>query len=258
MATFSYPTPTANYNGGKPAIGRNVRDDLDTIRTFIVGKNLEGSNIQDDTVEEANLVSALLEKLLFTGMMIPYSASGEPSGWLICDGQEVSRATYADLNALYAADGYPYGNGDGSTTFNVPNTRNRAVVGQNDAGTPNGVDGSLTARALGDEAGDDNATIVEANVPSHSHGTPNHTHTVSDPQHDHNFGTSTVGPLANPGGVSVQGSVLNADVNLNTNVASTNITISSSGAGTTTSTSGSGDEFSVQNPSVTGNYIVKT
>ncbi len=100
--------------------------------------------------------------------------------------------------------------------------------------------------------------ILEANVPSHSHGTPNHTHTVSDPQHDHNFGTSTVGPLANPGGVSVQGSVLNADVNLNTNVASTNITISSSGAGTTTSTSGSGDEFSVQNPSVTGNYIVKT
>lgn len=40
-----------------------------------------------------------------------------PSGWLMCDGQEVSRTEYADL---FAAIGERYGSGDGSTTFNLP------------------------------------------------------------------------------------------------------------------------------------------
>jgi microcystin-dependent protein len=41
-----------------------------------------------------------------------------PAGWLVCDGQAVSRTTYADL---FAAIGGTWGVGDGSTTFNVPN-----------------------------------------------------------------------------------------------------------------------------------------
>jgi hypothetical protein len=40
-----------------------------------------------------------------------------PSGWMLCDGQAISRATYADL---YAVIGTTYGTGDGLTTFNVP------------------------------------------------------------------------------------------------------------------------------------------
>lgn len=43
-----------------------------------------------------------------------------PIGWLPCDGRTVSRTTYS---ALFAAIGTTYGAGDGSTTFNLPDTR---------------------------------------------------------------------------------------------------------------------------------------
>lgn len=47
MATFSLPTPSANYNGGQPAIGTEVRADIESIRTFIIGPNLNQDNFAD-------------------------------------------------------------------------------------------------------------------------------------------------------------------------------------------------------------------
>jgi microcystin-dependent protein len=63
----------------------------------------------------------------------PYSTA--PSGWSICDGSAVSRTTYPELHALAAADGYPHGSGDGATTFNLPNMRQRFPLGKATAGT---------------------------------------------------------------------------------------------------------------------------
>lgn len=53
----------------------------------------------------------------FPGMIADHGGTTAPTGWLVCDGQAVSRTTYADL---YAAIGTTWGAGDGSTTFNVP------------------------------------------------------------------------------------------------------------------------------------------
>lgn len=47
-----------------------------------------------------------------------------PAGWLIEDGTAISRTTYADL---FAVIGTTYGAGDGSTTFNLPDPRGRAI-----------------------------------------------------------------------------------------------------------------------------------
>jgi hypothetical protein len=44
-----------------------------------------------------------------------------PDTFLLADGSAISRSVYGQLDSLYAADGYPYGDGDGSTTFNLPN-----------------------------------------------------------------------------------------------------------------------------------------
>ncbi len=52
-----------------------------------------------------------------------------PSGWLVCNGQAVSRATYSDL---FTEIGTAFGNGDGSTTFNLPDLRNRFAMGAGD------------------------------------------------------------------------------------------------------------------------------
>ena len=54
------------------------------------------------------------------GMVMWFSGnlSKVPDGWLVCNGQAVSRTTYS---ALYNVIGTKYGTGNGSTTFNVPN-----------------------------------------------------------------------------------------------------------------------------------------
>ena len=60
--------------------------------------------------------------LLFsmTGVLFPYAGSSAPSGFLLCDGSAVSRTVYA---SLFGIIGTTYGSGDGTSTFNLPNTQ---------------------------------------------------------------------------------------------------------------------------------------
>jgi microcystin-dependent protein len=53
-----------------------------------------------------------------TGSILTNTSGTTPVGYLLCDGSEVSRTTY---NALFMAIGTYYGDGNGSTTFNLPN-----------------------------------------------------------------------------------------------------------------------------------------
>lgn len=55
------------------------------------------------------------------GSVIAYATTSAPSGFLACNGQAVSRGTYA---ALFALVGTTFGSGDGSTTFNLPSIAN--------------------------------------------------------------------------------------------------------------------------------------
>ena len=52
------------------------------------------------------------------GTILTNTTSTTPSGYLLCDGSEVSRTTYS---SLFLAIGTYYGSGDGVTTFNLPN-----------------------------------------------------------------------------------------------------------------------------------------
>ncbi len=47
-------------------------------------------------------------------------------GWLVCDGRAISRETYS---ALFALIGIAFGDGDQSTTFNLPDARGRIPLG---------------------------------------------------------------------------------------------------------------------------------
>lgn len=55
-----------------------------------------------------------------------WSARAAKTFWLKCEGQAVSRTTYA---SLFTAIGTTFGAGDGSTTFNLPDGRGRALIG---------------------------------------------------------------------------------------------------------------------------------
>ena len=87
------------------------------------------------------------------GCVIPFAGAAAPTGWLLCQGQAVSRTTYAQL---FSVIGTTYGSGDGSTTFNLPDMRGRVAVGS-DANSP-GAQCGETAHKLG-----------VSEIPSHSH-----------------------------------------------------------------------------------------
>ena len=60
------------------------------------------------------------------GAILPFGGAAAPSLWMLAGGQAVSRTTYTALFAVY---GTTYGPGDGSTTFNVPDLRDRVIAG---------------------------------------------------------------------------------------------------------------------------------
>lgn len=66
------------------------------------------------------------------GSIQAYGGATAPFGWLLCQGQAVSRATYAEL---FGVIGTSFGAGDGSTTFNVPDLRETVPVGSDTRGS---------------------------------------------------------------------------------------------------------------------------
>jgi len=114
------------------------------------------------------------------GFIIEYAGYTVPAGWLACDGQAYSRTTYAGLYAALGGAASPWGQGDGSTSFNVPDLRGRFTV---TAGAATG----LTTRAVGQTGGEETHLLTLAETPAHSHAIVDngHTHTVYEPQHTH-------------------------------------------------------------------------
>jgi len=92
------------------------------------------------------------------GVTSQYAGTTAPAGYLLCNGQLVSRTTYA---ALFAVTGTLYGVGDGSTTFAVPNLKGRIPVGLDAAQTEFDV--------LGETGGSKTHTLSVAEMPQHVH-----------------------------------------------------------------------------------------
>lgn len=84
------------------------------------------NNLSPDSAGNVNIST------LPTGIIIAYSASAVPDGYLLANGADVSRTTYADL---FAVIGTTYGEGNGSTTFTLPNLTDRFIQGSSTAGT---------------------------------------------------------------------------------------------------------------------------
>ena len=83
------------------------------------------SKTQVDTADKTTLGLAAP-----AGMIMYYTARNAPTGWLACNGQAVSRITYA---SLFAVIGTTFGEGDKSTTFNVPDLRGEFIRGWDDS-----------------------------------------------------------------------------------------------------------------------------
>lgn len=114
-----------------------------------------------DTGELVPIAKGTLYADAPVGAIQAYGGTTAPSGWLLCDGQAVSRTTYADL---FAVIGTVYGEGDSSTTFNIPDLREATTKGTGLSGksdnhySENGV-------TLGE--------FIEDRLQSHTHGIRN-------------------------------------------------------------------------------------
>ena len=100
-----------------------------------------------------------------TGIVVPWGSASIPSGFLECNGQAVSRSTYA---ALFAVIGYTYG-GSGAS-FNVPDLTDRTVVNKSNTKSLGQTGGANTVTPTGNISGSTGATTLTTNqIPSHTH-----------------------------------------------------------------------------------------
>lgn len=94
------------------------------------------------------------------GVMWAFGGDTAPTGWELCRGQALSRATYA---ALFAVIGTKFGAGDGTTTFNLPSMQGRSPMGYWPGGSWAATNGQMIGSA-------------DATLPAHAHAGANHLH----------------------------------------------------------------------------------
>jgi microcystin-dependent protein len=136
-------------------------------RNSVINKTLYYNNQISTIFRPRNgIIPELMEEYIPppVGSITAYTAAVSPVGWLICDGAEISRITYA---GLFAVIGTTFGTGDNSTTFNLPNYQGAFLRGTGRNGNYSG---------------------PSANT-SQNHATQTHSHTstsvVNDPGHNH-------------------------------------------------------------------------
>ena len=210
--------------------------------TGVLAVNVDGSTIETNSdsirVKDGGITSAKLDStVLPVGTVLPYAGSSAPTGWLLCQGQAVSRTTYATLFALI---GTTYGSGDGSTTFNLPDLKGRAPIG---SGTGSG----LTARTLGQKYGAETETIDASELPSHTHN-----NSLSDGGHTHTIGTqSGTSGINDSSSFTATGILTNSYGAKVTNSSTSNISITN-GTNSTSNT-----PISILQPVTTVNFMIK-
>tara|TARA_R100001086_G_scaffold87670_1_gene42846 strand:- start:658 stop:1242 length:585 start_codon:yes stop_codon:yes gene_type:complete len=102
-----------------------------------------------------------------TATIVPWSSSSVPSGFLECNGSNVSRSTYS---ALFAVIGTTYGSGDGSSTFGLPDLQDNVAVGKSNNKALASTGGANTVTSTGNVSGSTaNASLSTSQLASHSH-----------------------------------------------------------------------------------------
>lgn len=92
------------------------------------------SNIRVSASQTGTFYWKLVSSNFMPGATLSFVGAVVPDGWLLCDGSAVSRTTYS---FLFATIGTKYGSGDGTTTFNLPDFREKTFWGgtTSDVGT---------------------------------------------------------------------------------------------------------------------------
>lgn len=220
---------------------------VDNVTIELSGDNLRvkdaavtTAKINDGAVTRAKIEAA---ERIPTGVIMPFAGTAEPTGWFLCDGRELSRTTYA---TLFAIIGITHGQGNGTTTFNIPDYRGRFMRGVDSVAGRDADSASRTAMNSGGNTGN-NVGSVQV------YGTkrPNTAFTTDNPG-DHSHALPPAG-LSNATGAGALWS--GGYIGMNPTGTNTALTTQPSGTHAHTVTAGGDNETRPLNAYV--NYIIK-
>lgn len=130
------------------------------------------------------------------GEIRAFAGNFAPVNWLICNGSQQPIDRY---QALFALLGTTYG-GDGVASFALPDLRGRLAIGQGQ-GMDKGSNLPLTPRFIGSTGGNEEVSLTEATMPSHSHSVI--ASTVATDSVTNPSSTTYLGPTYTAAGASV-------------------------------------------------------
>lgn len=168
--TGSTVIPIVNASGSSRKVQLSALNNYSGVGT--VGNVFAGSNI---SLSPSPATTTSVVGFSFPGSIYPFPDNNIPDGWLLCNGQAVSRSTYS---VLFDTIGITYGSGDNRTTFNLPDLRGRTVVGLETMGgvsssgrLSNSLSGNLDGTVLGAVGGTEKhtLTLTQASIRSHTH-----------------------------------------------------------------------------------------
>jgi microcystin-dependent protein len=180
------PETFATKTYADTAVSTAISTLIDSAPSTLDTLNELAAAINDDPNFATTITALIATKLdSVPGMISEFAGATVPTGWLICEGQEVAIATYTNLYNVLTTSGtvFPYGantngsGGAGSTHFRIPNLKGRTPVGRDSAQTEFDV--------LGESSGAKSHTLSTAEMPVHSHANTLGTATVAAAGHVH-------------------------------------------------------------------------
>lgn len=161
--------------------GITFANDLDTgayrIGTNEIGVACAGAKVLDISTTGLDVIGTVKQNgsaILPIGLgPVPWSGLTAPTLWLLCYGQTLLRASYPDLwtfaSAEIAGGNTLYTNGNGTTTFTIPDMRGRGAAGKDNMGgsaasrlTSTTI--SPDANTLGGSGGAQTVTLAQSNL----------------------------------------------------------------------------------------------
>ena len=155
---YMFQEGISEYDSGTTYFTGSIVKENGVVYNSLVDNNV-GNDPASDSGTNWQIGFGGLSGAVPTGAVLPWGGliTSIPAGYIFCNGAAISRTTYS---RLFTAVGSQYGNGDGTTTFNIPDGRGRILVG---------VDSTPEFPNIGEVGGERKHQLTIPEMPIHTH-----------------------------------------------------------------------------------------